>query len=135
VDAKGCEQFPSRVFEPQHEQQQNETDLRTDLDEALGGDQGQDPALSERKSGGQIERNGGDPEPACDPGKDRETDYHSSQLEQDPGVLHRLPAMKEFDDLFDAARRANDNEVIPSREFKIWLGGREGLVLPQHRDD
>jgi hypothetical protein len=43
--------------------------------------------------------------------------------------------MKEFDDLFDAARRANDNKVVPRLEFKIRFGGRDGLVLPQHRDD
>jgi hypothetical protein len=54
--AQIADQFIGRVFETQHDQQQDHADLGADLDELLAGRQRQQPAVPEGETGQEIER-------------------------------------------------------------------------------
>ena len=89
VDHTRQDRFPGRpeellcgVLQTEREQNEDQPDLRAELDEAVRRDQGDDAALAEREAGEQIEGRGREVEPGCHAGEHREADDHGAQLEE-----------------------------------------------------
>ena len=119
---------------PEHEQQQDQPDLRPDPDELLSCNERHDPALSERETRSQVEGDRRHADAAGEAGQDRESHQDPPELEQELAVFQRINPPGAFDGLLDAGPGPHYHEIVPRSQDGIRAGRGHGFFAPHDRD-
>ncbi len=130
-------QLLARVLQAEHEQQQDDADLRADVHEPLTDVERQQPAVAKGEPRQQIERDRRESPPAGEPRQHRQTDDRRAQLDEDPRDVGRgggegdqhgrnyTPAAPTVYDCETLSRRA----TMARKSFQRLPGlKREGIV-------
>src|SRR5699024_11084619 len=89
LGAQVLQQLAGGVFQPQHEQQEDHTDVGADRDEFVAGGQREETARAEHEAREQVQRDRRYPDLGGDSSEDAQAEDHPTQFQEDSGRARR----------------------------------------------